>query len=160
MLDIEEKKMKRLELQEIKENLWRKWRGKASSKEKSIDNESQIETKTKKVEEILKRIEEEKKSQDEKIKEWQKRRMKMVEEGRDNQAMAEKNPRERKERKEKQGELEKKWEMLRWLTKFIDESRDSWDEVNRDEKKKKSVLTDWAEKSREEKIAIVTSEIE
>ena len=53
--------MKRLELQEIKDNLWRKWRGKKISKEKMIDSESQIETKTKKVEETLKRIEEEKK---------------------------------------------------------------------------------------------------
>ena len=105
-----------------------------------------------------KRIEEEKKSQDEKIKEWQKRRMKMIEEGREKQATAEKKSRERKERKEKQGELEKKWEMLRWLTNFIDENKDSWDEVNREEKKMKSVLTDWAEKSREEKIEIVKSE--
>ena len=158
MLDIEEKKMKRLELQEIKENLWRKWRGKASSNEKVVDNEKQIEIKTKKLEEILKRIEEEKKSQEEKTKEWQKRRLKMIEDGRENQAMAEKKSRERKERKEKQGELEKKWEMLRWLTKFIDENRDSWDEISRDEKKMKNVVTDWAEKTREEKISAVTSE--
>ena len=48
--------------------------------------------------------------------------------------------------------------MLRWLAKFIDENRDSWDEENRDEKRKKNVLTDWAEKSREEKIAVVISE--
>ena len=77
--------------------------------------------------------------------------MKMVEDGRENQAMAERKSRERKERKEKQGELEKKWEMLRWLTNFIDENKDSWDEVNREEKKMKSVLTDWPEKSREVK---------
>ena len=48
--------------------------------------------------------------------------------------------------------------MLRWLTKFIDENRDSWDEISREEKKMKDVVEDWAEKTREEKIGIITSE--
>ena len=48
------------------------------------------------MEEILKRIEDEKKSQEEKIKEWQKRRLRMIEDGRENQALAEKKTRERK----------------------------------------------------------------
>ena len=39
--------MKKFELQEIKENLWRKWRGKTSSNEKEIDDEKRIEIKTK-----------------------------------------------------------------------------------------------------------------
>ena len=91
--------MKRLELQEIKENLLRKWRGRASSKKKSTDNKSQIETKTKKVEEKLKRIEEENKSQDEKIKEWQNRRLKMIEEGREKKLWLKRS--QEKERREK-----------------------------------------------------------
>ena len=110
------------------------------------------------MEETLKRIEEEKKSQWEKIKKWQKRRNKMIEEGREQQATAERKSRERKERKEKQGELEKKWEMLRWLVKFIDENKDSWDEENREEKRKHNVLEDWTEKYRDEKIAVVIIE--
>ena len=40
--------------------------------------------------------------------------------------------------------------MLRWLVKFIDEKRDSWDEENREEKRKHNALEDWTEKSRDE----------
>ena len=82
----------------------------------------------------------------------------MIEDGREKQALAERKTRERKERKERQGELEKKWEMLRWLTKFIDENRDSWDDISREERKMKDVVANWAEKTREEKIGIITSE--
>ena len=41
-IEIEERKMKRLELQEIKENLWRKWRGKKDTRDSKVENEDEI----------------------------------------------------------------------------------------------------------------------
>ena len=95
-IEIEERKMKRLELQEIKENLWRKWRGKKDTRDSKVENEDEIEIKTRKVEDVLAKIAEEKRAHEEKTKEWLKRREKMLREGREKQAEAKKGKKEKR----------------------------------------------------------------
>ena len=59
VLEMEERKLKKLKLQEIKQNLWWKWRGR--KEEKGDKEENDIERQTAKIETILEKIEEEKK---------------------------------------------------------------------------------------------------
>ena len=49
----------------------------------------------------------------------------MIETGKEKQADTEKKNRVRKERLNKKSELEGTWEMLRWVTRFIDKNIDS-----------------------------------
>ena len=77
----------------------------------------------------------------------------MLEEGREKQAAAEKKAREKKERMEKKAKLENNWEMLRWITMFIEKNKDRWEEEakeRRNDQREKSA--DWVRKSKEEKI--------
>ena len=42
--------------------------------------------------------------------------------------------------------------MLRWLVKFIDEKKDSWEEERRENIKKSKEMKDWSQMSRDERI--------
>ena len=159
VIEIEERKFKKLELQEMKTNLWRKWRGRKVEQEEG-EMENDYERKMRKIETTLQKMEEEKETQEERKREWQKRRRKMMEEGREKQAIAEKKAREKRERIEKKSQLEKKWEMLRWITNYIDSQKDRWDEEAREVRSSRRTesLTDWEKKSREEKITTLSDE--
>ena len=80
ILEMEERRLKRLELQEMKLNIWRKWRGRKEKAEEKRNEtqEEEIESKTRRIEEILQRIQEEKRIQDEKISEWKERWRKLL----------------------------------------------------------------------------------
>ena len=63
--------------------MWIKWRGKKDTRDSKVENEDEIEIKTRKVEDVLAKIAEEKRAHEEKTKEWLKRREKMLREGRE-----------------------------------------------------------------------------
>ena len=68
----EEEKRKRLELKEMKSNIWKKWRGKEKKQdEKAKKNDKEIELKLEKLEEIIEKIktEERKRIEDKRIEE-------------------------------------------------------------------------------------------
>ena len=116
-IESEEGKLERLEMKEIKENLWR-WRSTKNLKNKISEKEKLTsEEKHRILKEILARekvkdkIEKDrrKKKQSEKEKEWITRR--------------EEKELERKERKQRQKKCEETWETLRWAMKILEETR-------------------------------------
>ena len=101
-LEQEDRKRERLEMVEVRENLWRKWRSRKDTKmmtEKIPTEEEKVRRKLEmirgKVEKYKedKRIEEEKKSK----------------------------------RLAKKKELEESWRMLRWLNKYLEENKHGWE---------------------------------
>ena len=54
---------------------------------------------------------------------------------------------------EKKRKLEKHWEMLKWITEYIDKNTPNWQEQDR--KREKEQPEDWSKKSRQEKIDII-----
>ena len=60
---------------------------------------------------------------------------------------------EEKQRKlEKKNRLEKHWEMLRWLTSFIDEHKVDWDAKDKEKEEKRK---EWDSKNKDEKIEVI-----
>ena len=159
IIQMEERRMKRLDLQEIKQNIWRKWRGKGGSIEekRKETEEEKIERQTIKIEKTLKRLKDEKKAQDQKFSEWKERRKRLLEEGRKQQEESERKSRNRKIRIDKKAKMEEKWEMLRWTIRFIDDNKDRWERERLQREKSMEIETSntWREKSREEKIETV-----
>ena len=162
ILEMEERRLKRLELQEMKQNILRKWRGRKEKAEEKRNEtqEEEIERKTRRIEEILQRIQEEKRVQDEKISEWKERRRKLLEEGRKKQEEKERKSIERKTRVEKKEKLEEKWEMLRWTISFIEEHKDRWesDRKERENTRGRETTYSWDEKTRDERIECIKEE--
>ena len=155
--EMEERKIKRLELQEIKTNIWRKWRGKGREekvKESNADKrESEIIRKTKKIEELIDKHANEKKEKEMRNKEWRERQKKLLEAGRVKQEEKERKEREKKARLEKKASLEEKWTRLRWVTQFIDENKDKWERWRRErENDARESLESWDDMDRENKI--------
>ena len=109
MLEREMERERRLNLQEAKEEVWKKWRQckgrRKTNPQKNRDRGNldeklkKVEIEVKKYEEELKRMEEEKQKKDARL--------------------------ERKRR------MEKHWEMLRWLIKFMDENDKKWKELKK-----------------------------
>ena len=122
IMEMDERRMQRLDLQEIKQNIWRKWRGKkekVEEKRKETEDEK-IERQTVQIEKILQRISEDKKLEEKKQNEWAVRRRKLLEDGRNAQDEKEIKNRNRALRLEKKSKLEEKCEMLRWIHNFIE----------------------------------------
>ena len=111
----EEEKKKRVKLREIKEIMWKKSRQDGATQ--NLDQEStteieNLENQLGDIEKIVKRIENE--------------RAERIQRKLDLECR-EKDKRDKKtERLELQKKLEKKWAMIRWLTKYIDENQDQW----------------------------------
>ena len=76
IMEIDERRMQRLDLQEIKQNIWRKWRGKQEKvEEKRRETEDEkVDRQTEQIEKILQKIKEEKKIEEKKQNEWAVRR--------------------------------------------------------------------------------------
>ena len=135
----EKEKAKRKDIQEIKENLWRKWRTKKLSRKENIEKSKnknkdentrkiELENKLKEIEEAIAKVKseqaEEKKKKDAKMAKLEKKR-----------------------------KLEKHWEMLKWITEYIDKSTPIWQEQDR--RTEKEHPEDWSRISRQEKIDII-----
>ena len=80
MMEMDERRLQRLDLHEIKQNIWRKWRGKKEKTEGTEDEK--IERQTIQIEKILQKISEDKKLEEKKKNEWAVRRIKLLEDGR------------------------------------------------------------------------------
>ena len=117
-LEKEEERRRRLELQEAKENIWKKWRGKTKSKE-SIGEESG--------EKMMKRIElmikEDREEREEKRKKKEKEKDKELENEKVNKA-------QKVIRIKKKKKLEEQLDMIRWLTTYMNASELDWENVN------------------------------
>ena len=60
---------------------------------------------------------------------------------------------ESRDRKIKQNTLYKRWEMMRWVTNYIDENTEKWEiEKEKRDRNNKQRLQDWAKLSRFDKI--------
>ena len=137
----EESRERRLELKEAKENIWKRWRIDSNRREKN-ENILRKEDKTKileKLERVMEKIEkekvEEKKRKEERAK------------------IAESKNEKRMERKRKQRMLEEKWEMMRWITEYIDQNQERWEVQGKERRKEfKQKLDDWDKRDRLEKV--------
>ena len=145
----EEIRKERLELREVKRNLWKKWRGE-KEKEKTHDKQTiQLE----KLERILEKAKKEEMLSKERLDREEKRRKKALEER--NQREREKKLKEisKIERKEKQKQLQEKWLTLRWITTLIDENSDEWDSKRKERiETERKETEEWKKKTRLEKI--------
>ena len=95
------------ELQEIKRNLWKKWRGKTKIMEKKTKIPKEMEKIDKRLQEIEKRI-----------MEYKERKEKQVQKS--------KEKRESWKKKHKMI-VEDTWSMMRWITQYIEENKYKWE---------------------------------
>ena len=154
----EEIKVKRLELKEAKENVWKKWRNKKEKNDKQIEKNKTkteiLELKLDKIEKALEKIREEKENEREKLKREMARRRKYVEENKlkeNERIIKEKN---KKEKIQKKHQLEKHWELMRWICTFIENHREEWEENDKAEEENKRKLEEkekWEKLTMEEK---------
>jgi hypothetical protein len=112
---------RRKELQEVKENLWKQWRNKKPDKKKKEEKRilETLEEKLKKLEILLELA---KKEEAEK-KEIEEERRRKLDEAR---SKKEKEQEQKKQKLERKKKLEAKWDMLRWITMYINENKEAW----------------------------------
>ena len=157
-LEDEESKEKLIELKEMKESLW-KLRHKAkkyerkSEKVERLDEIDNLEEKLNKINVIV----EELKREEEKAKiEKEKREKEIEKEKKKAKANKLKKESEKIEKLKKAELLGKHWEMLRWLTHFLKENHEKWEEERKEryiESRKK--IEEWEKAKRLEKIEIL-----
>ena len=152
----EEEKRRRLEMKTSRENLW-KWRGKMSKHmEKDPEMVEKLEEKINDLEEILERVvkenkEVEKRAVAERIRREEAKGKRMRKE----EALR-KSQEEKRERLKVRRKLEERWEMIRWLTKYIEGNQESW-EIERREREieNRRKLEQWEKAARFQKIEIL-----
>ena len=121
-IKMQEDKRRRVELKEMKENLWKRREVMKKKDHRREDLTRQaLEEKLRTLEEKILERKREKEEKEEKAREEINEKMK---------------------RKEKQRRLEESWEMLRWTTKFIEENEDIWAEYGED-LQEGSKIEDW-----------------
>ena len=122
----EEERHKRLEIKEAKENIWKRWRRKEKPDKRLETEQGRAdvkEIKLKRIEEALKRINEEKELEKVSQERERERRRKYIEENKvkeNDRIIREKQKTEKIQKKKK---LELKWEMVRWLTRFLEDKK-------------------------------------
>ena len=157
-IETEENRQRKIDLVNTKKSLWKlrtkeKQYKTRNEKLEMIDKIENMEEKLNMIEKLLEDIKEKRKQREieqrkrkeENDKEWKK---KVREKDRKEQ--------ERKELIEKKNLLHQHWEMLRWVTKYIDENSEKWEreKVERENEVNKQ-LNDWDRKRRKEKIKIL-----
>ena len=129
-IEAEEQRKKNLDLAETKKQLW-KLRSKSKKferKDPNIDKLNKLKKLEEKLELINKIIKEQREEEIERKKEEVEKKEKINRELKKKAKAKEKRDQEKKERLIKQEMLSRRWEMLRWITNFIDEHKDSWEE--------------------------------
>ena len=119
---LEEGKM----LKEIKDNLWKKWRGKASKRDKGEEIPREEEKLDRKLKEMQRKIEEHRRNQEQK-----------------------------EQKRERKRKLEEHWLMMKWLVKYIEENKYSWERrrlVQEEENEMNNLYEEWLEKDRKMQI--------
>ena len=140
----DEEKCRLQDLKEVKENLWKKWRGKENSVSKGKENPTMTLARLEKTVEFWERRE----------KERQDLRQKLERERNEEKLRKMKEDLEKKAKKEKKIMLEKKWEMAKWLSKYIEENKELWEmEGKLRRERETSELEQWEKMKRFEKIA-------
>ena len=135
-IEKEVRKEENRELQEIKRNLWKKWRG----KNKIIERRTAIPKETEKIDKRLQEIEK-------KIEEYKERKEKKVQKS--------KEKREAWKKKHKMI-VEDTWSMMRWITQYIDENKFEWEK--RREREKEAMVEEserWKGMDEEEMIEVM-----
>ena len=151
----EEELARRREIIEMKKKLW-KLRGKekkykrTSETTQRLENIKNMENKLSAIEELLEEIEKEK----EKIKmEKKEQEKKSLEIWRRKIKEKDKKEQEKKEKMRKCEALNKHWEMMKWITQFIDENKEKWEEEQIEkEMVAMQEIYEWEKASRLEKI--------
>ena len=121
------------------------------------------EIKLKRIEEALKRIKEEKELEKVSQERETERRRKYIEDNKvkeNDRIIREKQKTEKIQKKKK---LEQKWEMVRWLTRFLEDNKGNWEELNelREQSEKARLEKEaWENKNLAEKESQVKSEAE
>ena len=121
----EETRRRRLELRDAKINIWKRWRRKEEeprTRTKDEENRDWLE----KIEKTLEKIRKEEESKKEARRVNKERRDALLAEQKMRQEEILRKEQESKERKIRQNTLQKRWEMMRWVTKYIDENSDKW----------------------------------
>ena len=111
---------KRIELAEIKENLWNKWRvadrKNGEEDKKMTGKEDNMDRKMEKLHETVARMEEDKKV----------RRRQQIEDSERLFLKREGEKEKKMKRLEKARQLEDNWKMLRWATTYIEDNEEDW----------------------------------
>ena len=135
-IEMDIKRKERNELKEIKENVWKKWRGKGEVMNRKKQIPREVEMLDKRLDEIEQKVEEYRRRKEINLR----RRDKKKEEWRNKHKMI----------------VEDHWGMLRWLNQFIEENQVEWQrrkEKERQEVKKEYEM--WKGMSEEEMIEIL-----
>ena len=113
-------------LKEIKDNMWKRWRGKARKNGKLEEIPKEEEKLDAQIMEIEQRVEEYRQ---------EKRRV--------------------EERKDKKRKLEEHWQMMRWLTRYIEENRYTWERrrlIQEEESQMNENYDEWMNKEADDQI--------
>jgi hypothetical protein len=155
-LEKEEARRRKLELRDAKINIWKKWRRKDKAKETEPGTKPEEEANREwlnKIEETLEKIRQEEESRMEARRINEQRRNDLLAERKQKQEEILRKEQEKKDRKIKQNTLYKRWEMMRWVTKYIDENSEKWErEKEKRDQNNQQRLQEWARLSRFEKI--------
>jgi hypothetical protein len=132
---IEEEKQRRMELRELKVNIWKKWRsGKKKNDEEKGKNITLEDSRLEKLEEILEKMRAEtQKRKDVKLEE-EKRREKLLAENKLRQQKMLRQEQEKRDRVAKKRMLEERWEMARWISTYISENEEMERRLGQDDK--------------------------
>ena len=137
-------------LEEAENEIWRKWRQRKGRGMKSWNMLGENETLEKKLEIVEDQVEKYK-LELERIETWRNRRIE--EEGQESE-----NKRKRLEQKRRN---EKHWEMMRWITKFMKENKNSWEmrkELEMKRRKREEEKVQWDKLTELEKIKLMRNE--
>ena len=153
----EEETRRRLELREAKVNLWKKWRPGGNSMKKDEDqNAHPGDSLLERLEDNLERMRSEVARRNAARDQAEERRNQLITERKIIEEQLLCQEQERMDKKVKKKMLEERWEMMKWLTKYIDENTDKWNKQKKEiEENEKKWLQDWARMTIMEKIQTI-----
>ena len=156
----EEERRKRLELKEVKENLW-KWRTRQDKKNGSKRKDQKgrtehMEDNIMRLEDIIERVKEEDRKRQLKKEEERKEREKRTTERKKRDEDRRLEEEKKNERIRTKKRMEERWEMIRWVSKYIEENQERWENEKRErDQQRKERLEDWDRAKRFERIRIL-----
>ena len=129
-LENEQQRTNRIMIKEAKENMWKRWRGKVpmSRKNTNLSEQERLEEKLSRIEREIESWRNEEKDRKEQEERELQRREKYIEEKKEKENTRIIKEKAKKEKLKRKKELEKHWEILRWLIEFIDENKEQWEE--------------------------------
>ena len=139
----EEDRLRRFALREAQIKIWKKWRSKDKNTRSQPDRKKCPEdARLERLEEILERMKTEVKKRNEAKIVEEERRNKLIEEKKLKQEKMLRQEQKKKNKIIKKKMLEERWEMTKWITKYIDESEGGW---AREKKEREENVKKWQE---------------